>query len=134
MNLQDAKVRQYLNLDTGQVADELPKIRVVPDAWREVVEVETAIDRYRVTALKAVELDGKTCKIAIIGQVNIALEQAQKEADAIAQAEAQAAWIAEIKRREADTSTWSKREQFLLDKIQKIAPFDFAKDWESFGK
>lgn len=105
----------YANVKTQAKADALPAVPSVigatslPNAeqqaewlkqqgWRKVTIVDAPAIGNRVTADKVVDLgDGVTCRIQIVSQINIADEQAAREAEAAkAQEDYKKARVAEL--------------------------------------
>jgi len=97
---------QYANIGTNEIRTTLPNVLVLNGqtitgadishwaalGWREVVQVAEPTAGYRVTEWTAQEIDGRTCRLLVAAEVNIAEEAAAAAAAARA---AQTAWLKE---------------------------------------
>jgi hypothetical protein len=131
----------YANIITGKIVDTLPTVKItadgsvvqqatiadyLTDGWRIVTDVEKAVDGNRIIAYRPEAIDDKTCRLIATSVVNVAAEK-------LAQEQAQEMWDTQLKQADADFTTWSKHERFLLAMIAKIAPdLDLAKEYETF--
>ena len=89
----------YLNINTGisSIQDRLPNKIFAPDktitdptldqcneyGWREIVSIDQPEEGYRVGEYGFEILSNSNCKLTIISQINIAEEEAEKEAQRI---------------------------------------------------
>ena len=138
---------KYANVITGKQTNELPTVKIesdgtpilgatfknyIKDGWREVVETDKAEAGNRILAYKPQAIDDKTCKLVAVSVVSIAEESAKLEAETIAHEAEAIAWQEQAKLVDADFTTWSRHERFLLSLITKIAPdLDLTKEYES---
>ena len=100
--------------------------------YRIRAQVDQAADGIKILAYKPVAIDEKTCRLEAVSLVNVAEEAAKIEAETAANEQAKIAWQEQAKLIDADFTTWTRHERFLLSLITKIAPdLDLAKEYES---
>jgi len=141
----------YINIKTGDKRTVLPTTKIREDGspiqgatlkdwsvdgWREIVGFDPAPEGTRVTAYTPEEIEGTlTCIMRVKSYVNIAAEQAQIEAAAIAAEQNRIEMEQAMKLQEGDFALWSKQLRFLMAVIQGQHPaIDYKAEWKKFNK
>ena len=125
------QMKNYLNEITGEQQDSLPSVKIQADGSPIVgATIEQWADDGWV---KVAKLDGAKLALIQAEETAKAIEEAAKiKAETAANEQAKIDWQAQAKLIDADFTTWSKHERFLLSLITKIDPnFDLAKEYEA---
>ena len=137
----------YADLTTGKCnIEKLPSVLITAEGktldpteeqcfqagYRLQVSQDETTDGNKVLAYLPEAIDDKTCKLVAVSVVSIAEESVKLEAETTANEQRFVEWAEQAKLVDADFTTWSRHERFLLSLITKIAPeIDITKEYES---